>query len=131
MKPFFFHSLRENYKFFIWDYIDKVHNILKTIGIFVSFFTMAVIAYYYGFPQTPASALTCKILIHCSLIFYILKYLLCAFFSVHATEYIRKNIFEGVVILCIILWYFFTYLSPAHSGHGFSLSDPMQAIHSV
>ncbi|MBR4340408.1 MAG: hypothetical protein IKP89_07330 [Bacteroidales bacterium] len=123
MKPVFFHSFRENYKFFIWDYIDKVHNILKTIGIFVSFFTMAVIAYYYGFPQTPASALTCKILIHCSLIFYILKYLLCAFFSVHATEYIRKNIFEGVVILCIILWYFFTYLSPAHSGHGFSLSD--------
>ena len=50
MKPFFFHSLRENYKFFIWDYIDTVHNILKTIGIFVSFFTMAVIAYYYGFP---------------------------------------------------------------------------------
>ena len=49
--------------------------------------------------------------------------LLCAFFSVHATEYIRKNIFEGVVILCIILWYFFTYLSPAHSGHNFSLSD--------
>ncbi|MBP5395688.1 MAG: hypothetical protein J6Y34_01690 [Bacteroidales bacterium] len=123
MKPFFFHSLRENYKFFIWDYIDKVHNFLKTIGIFVSFFTMAVIAYYYGFPQTHTSALACKILIHCSLIFYILKYLICAFFSVHATEYIRKNFFEGIVILCIILWYFFTYLSPAHSGHGFSLSD--------
>ncbi|MBP5395785.1 MAG: hypothetical protein J6Y34_02185, partial [Bacteroidales bacterium] len=123
MKPLFFHSLRENYKFLIWDYIDKVHNTLKWISIGVSSLTIAVIAFYYGFPQTAASTLTCKILIHCSLIFYVLKYLLCAFFSVHATEYIRKNKVEGCVILCIILWFFFTYLSPAHSGHRFSLSD--------
>ncbi|MBQ5532243.1 MAG: hypothetical protein IIU04_01720, partial [Bacteroidales bacterium] len=123
MKPFFFHSLRENYKFLIWDYIDKVHSTLKWISIGVSSLTIALIAFYYGFPQTATSTLTCKILIHCSLIFYVLKYLLCAFFSVHATEYIRKNKVEGCVILCIILWFFFTYLSPAHSGHNFSLSD--------
>ena len=75
MKPLFFHSLRENYKFLIWDYIDKVHNTLKWISIGVSSLTIAVIAFYYGFPQTAASALTCKILIHCSLIFYILNLL--------------------------------------------------------
>lgn len=123
MKSNFFHSLREDYKFFIWDYIDKVHNTLKLIGIFVSFFTMGVIAYYYGFPQTGTSAFTCKLLIHFSLIFYILKYLTCAFFSVHATEYIRKNKLEGCVILCILLWFIFTYVSPSHAGRNFSLSD--------
>ena len=41
-------TLRENYKFLIWDHIDKVHNTLRWIGIFVSFFTMGVIAFYYG-----------------------------------------------------------------------------------
>lgn len=123
MKSNFFHSLRENYKFFIWDYIDKVHHTLKIIGIIVSFFTMGVIAYYYGFPQTASSAFTCKLLIHFSLIFYILKYLCCAFFSVHATEYIRKNKLEGCVILCILIWFIFTYISPNHAGSHFSLSD--------
>lgn len=123
MKQHFFHTLRENYKFLIWDHIDKVHNTLRWIGIFVSFFTMGVIAFYYGFPQTSTSMLTCKTLIHCSLIFYIIKYLTCAFFSTHAFQYIRKNKLEGVVILCIINWFFFTYISPSHSGTGISVSD--------
>lgn len=124
MKSKFLHSLREDYKFFIWDYIDKAHNTLKTVSVFVSFVTMGAIAYYYGFPQTEMSALLCKIIIHCSLIFYILKYLLSAFFSVHAWEYIRKNKMEGIVILCILLWYILTYLlKPSHAGSAFSLND--------
>ncbi|MBO4282905.1 MAG: hypothetical protein J5873_06920 [Bacteroidales bacterium] len=124
MKPKFLHSLREDYKFFIWDYIDKVHGTLKTASIFVSFFTICVIAYYYGFPQTGTSAFTCKVLIHCSLIFYILKYLLSAFFSIHVWEHIRKNKVEGIVILCILLWYILTYLlKPAHLGSEFSRND--------
>lgn len=123
MKQHFFHTLRENYKFLIWDHIDKVHNTLRWIGIFVSFFTMGVIAFYYGFPQTETSMLTCKTLIHCSLIFYIIKYLTCAFFSTHAFQYMRKNKLEGVVILCIITWFFFTYISPSHSGTSISVSD--------
>lgn len=115
MKIRFLHYIRENFKFFIWNYVDKVHNILRIMGIIVSFFTMGIIAYYYGFPQTESSKLSCEILIHCSLIFYILKYLISAVFSIHTKNYLRKNMVEGFVILIIIIWFIFQYIfSPLH-----------------
>ncbi len=107
MKFLHLHKLREDIKFFIWDYIDKVHNILRIISIFVVSFTMGVIAYYYGFPQTVSSARICELLIHCSLIFYVLKYFTEAFFSLHTTKFFRKNIGEGVIVFLIILWFVF------------------------
>jgi trk system potassium uptake protein TrkH len=104
-----FRYLRENIKLFVWDYIDSVNNTLKLISIFVSFFTMGVIAYFYGFPQTPQSAFLCNIVIHCSLIFYVLKYFLSALFSVHSKKYIFKHKYQGIMIFLIILWFVFSY----------------------
>ena len=109
------HSIREDIKFFIWDYIDKVHDTLKIISVFVVSFTMGVIAYYYGFPQTVRSASVCETLIHISLLFYVLRYLICAFFSIHTTHYLKKNIIEGIIVFLIILWFFF---KPYYFGKG-------------
>lgn len=73
--------------------------------MFVVTFTIGVIAYYYGFPQTVKSARICETLIHCSLVFYVLKYLLSVFFSIHSIRYIKKNILDGVIALLIIIWF--------------------------
>jgi trk system potassium uptake protein TrkH len=70
---------------------------------------MGVIAYFYGFPQTPQSAFLCNIVIHCSLIFYVLKYFLSALFSVHSKKYIFKHKYQGIMIFLIILWFVFSY----------------------
>mgnify|MGYP001010558100 CR=1 FL=1 len=85
-----FRYLRENIKLFVWDYIDSVNNTLKLISIFVSFFTMGVIAYFYGFPQTPQSAFLCNIVIH-------------------SKKYIFKHKYQGIMIFLIILWFVFSY----------------------
>ena len=105
-----FHTLRENIKLFVWDYIDIVQTILKYISIFVSFFTVSVIAYFYGFEQTEQTTFFCNIVFICSLIFYVLKYLLSTLFSTHSSSYIKKNKFQGIMILLIIIWFISVYL---------------------
>lgn len=105
-----FRRLRENIKLLVWDYIDVVHNNLRYISIFVSFFTISVIAYFYGFKQNEQSIYFCNIIIHCSLMFYVLKYLLSAIFSIHSTTYIKKHKFQGIMISFIIIWFLFKYI---------------------
>ncbi|MDR1180648.1 MAG: hypothetical protein LBL13_01530 [Bacteroidales bacterium] len=105
-----FRKLRENIKLFIWDYINGVQQVLKVLSILVSIFTMGTIIYLYGFPQSEQNLWFCNIVIHCSLLFYVLKYLTSAFFNVHSFQYIRKHRIEGFVILFIILWFIFSYV---------------------
>jgi potassium uptake TrkH family protein len=100
-----FHKFRENVKLLIWDYIDIVHRVLRVMSVLVSVFTMGVIIYFYGFPQTIQSAYFCNIVIHCSLLFYAVKYLLSAFFSIHSKQYIREHWIEGFVLVFVLLWF--------------------------
>ncbi len=106
----FFRKIRENIKLFIWDYINSTHRILRGLTILVSIFTMGVILYFYGFPQTEQTIFFCNIVVSCSLLFYILKYVLSAFFNVHSVLYIKKNWIEGLVILFIIIWFIIPYI---------------------
>ncbi|MDR1459395.1 MAG: hypothetical protein LBI60_04200 [Bacteroidales bacterium] len=103
-----FRKLRENIKLFIWDYIGGVQRILKALTILVSIITTGVIIYFYGFPQTEQTRLLCNTVIHCSLLFYVMKYILAAFFNIHSFDYIRKHWIEGLVILFIIVWFIFS-----------------------
>ena len=124
-----FRKLRENTKLAIWDYIDSVHRVLRTLTILVSVLTMGIILYFYGFPQTQETAYFCNIFIHCSLLFYMFKYLLSAFFNVHSFQYIRQHWLEGLVILFVLLWFVislitghntFTYFMDTQSGWNFN-----------
>ena len=117
-----FRQLRENIKLFVWDYIDIVQTVLRYISIFVSFFTVGIIAYFYGFEQTAKSAFFCNIIIICSLVFYVLKYLLSVLFSIHSSTYIKKNKFQGVMILLIIIWFIFVYIID-FNFHNYLLSN--------
>jgi len=104
-----FRKLRENIKLSIWDYIDIAHRILRNVTAIVSTLAMGAILYYYGFPQTEKSQFFCDIVIRCSLIFYILRFFLSAFFNVHSTRYIKKHLITGLVVLFIIIDFFFPF----------------------
>ena len=104
-----FRKIREKIKLSIWDYIELVQRVLKNLTILVSVFTMGVILYYYGFPQNPQTQFFCNLVIHCSLLFYVFKYFVSAFFSVHSFNYIRKHWLEGAVILFIILGFIVSF----------------------
>jgi potassium uptake TrkH family protein len=122
-----FRRFRENINLLIWDYIDRVHRILRILTVLVSLFTMGVIICFYGFPQTKESTSFCNIVIHCSLLFYVLKYAVSAFFSIHSFRYIRKHWVEGLVILFIGVWfsasYLFDYRLFISSGNGKNFND--------
>jgi potassium uptake TrkH family protein len=98
-----FRKFRENIKLSIWDYINIAHRILRNATAIVSTFAMVAILYSYGFPQTEQSQVFCNIIIRSSLIFYILRFLLSAFFNVHSTRYIKKHWITGLVVLFIII----------------------------
>ena len=100
-----FHTLRENIKLSIWDYVDRVHRILRWMNLFVSSFTMGVIIYYYGFPLEEKTKLICNIIIHCSLLFYVLKFILSTIFSIHSFQYIKKHKFETFIVIFISIWF--------------------------
>ena len=104
-----FRKLRENIKLSIWDYIDIAHRILRNATAIVSTCAMGAILYSYGFPQTEQSQFFCDIVIRCSLIFYILRFFLSAFFNVHSTRYIKKHLITGLVVLFIIIDFFFPF----------------------
>lgn len=125
-----FRNFRENVKLLIWDYIDIVHRVLRILTVLVSVFTMCVILYFYGFSQTNQSAYFCTIVIHFSLLFYALKYLLSAFFSIHSFQYIHKHRAEGLVILFILLWFIIsivtghnTFVYFLNNGQGWNFND--------
>jgi potassium uptake TrkH family protein len=111
---FLYKKFRERIKLSIWDYIPIVHRVLRAASVFVSLFTMGVIIYFYGYPQTPQSFLFCDIVIHGSLLFYVLKYLLQTFFNVHSFRFITKNWFQGLLILSIIAWFLVFYVIDFH-----------------
>ena len=83
---------------------------LRIASILVSILTMGVIVYFYGYPQTEETFLFCNIVIHVSLLFYVLKYFLRAFFNVHSFRYIRQHWFQGLLILSIIAWFVLFYI---------------------
>lgn len=114
-----FRKLRENLKLSIWDYINIVHHVLRVLTVLVTVFTMGVIVYFYGFSQTEQSTYFCSIIIHCSLLFYSVKYVLSAFFSIHSIDYIRQHWIEGMVNLFIVLWFVVSFASGHNTFHYF------------
>ena len=115
----FLYKFREQIKLLIWDYIGIVNRILRAATVFVALCTMGVIVYFYGYPQTENSFLFCDLVIHGSLLFYVLKYFLQMFFNVHSVRFIRQNWFQGVVILFIIVWFILFYVLGFHEKQSF------------
>ena len=115
----FLYKFREQIKLLIWDYISIVNRVLRMASVFVSLLTMGVIVYFYGYPQTEDSFLFCDIVIHGSLLFYVLKYILQTFFNVHSFRYLRQHWFQGVIIVSIIAWFSVFYISDIPFGMKF------------
>ncbi len=101
----FFHRIREYIKLGLWDYIEPVQNVLRTLGVVVALFTMGVIICFYGFEQTEFSTQFCNIVVKCSLVFYVIKYCCNYIFNKHPLNFLRRNWSEGLVILLLVIWF--------------------------
>ncbi len=82
---------------------DKVRRIMQICSLIVSLVTIACIICYHGLYISLAMKKLIRTIIFGSMVFYVLKYFLFLFYSLHRKEFIKKSWFEFVIISILIL----------------------------
>lgn len=90
-------------KLHVLKHKDRVHQILQICSAVISLVTIACIVCYHGFHISLAFKNVIRVAIYGSLFFYILKYFLFLFYSLHPKKFLRKSWFEGSIILLLLL----------------------------
>ena len=76
---------------------------LQGLSIIVSIIAILSIIYYHGFPASSQIIRINYLIITYSFWFYIFKFLLKVFYDFHPILYIRKNWFEGSILLIVFI----------------------------
>jgi len=82
---------------------DRIQLILQICSLVISVVTIACIFCYHGLYITPSAKNIIRWLIHGSLCFYVFKYFVLLFYSLHRGKYIRQSWFEFLIIILLIL----------------------------
>ncbi|MCR4966072.1 MAG: hypothetical protein K6A41_10525 [Bacteroidales bacterium] len=82
---------------------EKVYRILQVLSLIVSLTTIACIICYHGFYISTHLKNVFRWVIFGSLFFYVVKYFLMLFYSLHRIEYLKRSWFEGIIIALLIL----------------------------
>lgn len=105
-------GLRQSHKVYeskrrlhIAQYKGRVRRILQILSVLVSLITIVCIICYHGlYISLPIKNLI-RWIIYGSLLFYILKYFILLFYSLHRKEFIKRSWFEFLII-CILITQF-------------------------
>lgn len=102
--------LREIYlrirEFILLRLYGRSHSIILLLRWFslpVGLAGVGAILFTFGFYPTPSTAEIALGIIHFTLAFYVVKYLLTSFAELHPWRYIRRTAFEGLLMLIIAL----------------------------
>jgi Trk-type K+ transport system membrane component len=95
-------EIRERINLFIYDSKKKVLGSLSFLNVLVSLTAIGVLIYYYGYPLSPETKALCFSLIEVSFGFYILRFLIKLFYDFHPPTFLKKNWFEGIIILMLL-----------------------------
>ena len=82
---------------------DRVQRILRICSLVFSLVTIACIFCYHGLYITPQVKSLIRWIIHASLFFYVVKYFLQMFYSLHRGEFLKQSWVEFVIIIILIL----------------------------
>jgi trk system potassium uptake protein TrkH len=96
-------DLRERINLWIYDSKPKVLTALSILNLFVSFSSIGIIVYYYGFSLTSEDKQFAFKLFQVSFGFYILRFLLKVFYDFDPVSFIKRNWFETGVILLLLI----------------------------
>ncbi len=77
---------------------EPILRSLTGLRVLASLISLFLVVYYYGFPHSPAGSATLIFLTQSMFGFFVFSYLLRAFFSMHAWQYIKDTLFEAIVI---------------------------------
>ena len=103
MRPskLFLKGLHQKFLLNIWSSKEHIANILKILGIIVSFGTIISITIFYGFDQSVESRNVFYNILFFAFSFYTVKYIINTILSVHTRKFLSKTILEGLILL---LW---------------------------
>ena len=87
----------------IVKYKDRIQRILRICSLVISIVTIACIFCYHGLYITPFVKNLIRWIIYGSLFFYVAKYFILLFYSLHRGEYLRRSWGEFLIILLLIV----------------------------
>ena len=87
----------------IVNHKDRVQRALQICSLLISIVTIACIFCYHGLYITPEVKNLIRLIIHGSLFFYVVKYFVLLFYSLHRSEYLKQSWVEFLIILVLIL----------------------------
>ena len=82
---------------------DRIQLALQICSLVISLVTIACIFCYHGLYITPQVKNFIRWMIHASLFFYVIKYFVMLFYSLHRGEYLRRSWIEFLIIIFLIL----------------------------
>jgi trk system potassium uptake protein TrkH len=96
-------DIRERINLWIYDSKPKVLTLLSILNLVVSFSSIGIIVYYYGFNLTNAEKQFAFKLIQVSFGFYIFRFLIKVFYDFDPINFIKRNWFETAMILLLLV----------------------------
>ncbi len=96
-------SFRERVNITLYDSKVRVLYVLKLLNLGISLTALSALTYYYGFPKTEASEYFVFGIIRLSFTYYIIQYFVHLFYDFAPLRFLRKNWFEGVIMLLLIV----------------------------
>lgn len=96
-------SLREKINLSLYAHKSTVLKNFRILSFLVSIIAVFTLIYFHGFPQTIASKKILLDIIKASFVFYVFHYFLRIFYDFHPLKYIKKNWFEGLLMLLLIV----------------------------
>ena len=112
MQPYKAHKeyLHTQQKIHIATYKDRVRHIMQICSLIVSLITIGCIICYHGFYISLPVKNGIRWIIYGSLFFYVIKYGILLFYSLHRRDFIRKSWFECIIIAILIIQFLSVYV---------------------
>lgn len=95
-------KFRERVNLALYDHRDGLFKVLSALHLIIAVGAIALLVYYYGYPQTQETKSQVIEIIQYTFIFYILRYFIKVFYDFHPLQYLKKNWFEGIIMLLLL-----------------------------
>lgn len=87
---------------FVFQNQDQVRRTLKVMSLLVSLFSLGLILFFYGFPQSASTENIFVKAFEGIFSFYVLSFLLRLIFNLNRIDFIKSNWFEGILMVFLI-----------------------------
>lgn len=111
MSSFRLRKINQRIKLHIIEHRDTLIKILRFFSLAISIIAITAIIYFHGFEVSIEFKNILRIIVHTSLIFYTLKYILNLLYTVNRKEYIKDTLVEFIIIIFLIVNWILIFFS--------------------